>query len=430
MPTVFISHSCKDGEKAPPAGLSAQEAAARATRLAFARKLRDTLLAKLKKGKIGTPFLDKRDLAAGDVWQDCLHSELSTCAAAVVLLTPESIASGWVLKEATILSWRVFQRNDVLLVPVVLGVTDDDLKARGFSPLAQERIQWVKVDGAGDAAIAKAVAQIVAALKKMPESDLAADRVLSPTDLWIQKFAEHLRSATTTQSKALTNSYLASMCRALEIRPADRKRFADPHLNLATETLLASQDQVVDLLKEAGDPDPSLKERLRKAVAPLWVDPVPASRLAAGGGRVVAIDAEAIASVRDYVYRAFCNKIDPDHVVQPSDVTDGTDAGVIAAIETELGRCFAMDDASLEREIARRGPIFVILGPGSVRPKVLDTVTARYPRLTFVTAAGSSPDVRLGSWWDPARLLYPLLQPARETAAEQYRNKLQKYVNG
>jgi TIR domain len=432
MPTVFISHSCKDHEQVPPPGLSALEAAARAERLAFARKLRDTLHARLKKNKRYEVFLDVRGgLQAGDIWQDGLHSALRTCAAGVVLLTPESLESGWVLKEATILSWRVFERQAVILVPVVLGVPADELARRGFGALALDQIQWVRVTGTDDAALASAVTEIVKSLDRIPPSPLAADKVLPPTERWIEAFAQDLRTATGTDSQKLTADYLVNMCRALEIHPEQRARFdRDPHINLAAQALLASQHQIVDFLKEAGDPKPPLRESLRKAVAALWVDPVPASRLASGGS-VIAIDAEESSSAREYILRAFCNRIDPEHIIEPGDVTNGADADVIAAVEDALGVYFDVDDpAALASEVARRGPIFVILGPGSVRPTVLDAITAKYPQITVVTAAGLRPSDRLGRWWDPARLLYPLLQPKREAAATRFRNKLQAFVNG
>ena len=157
--------------------------AARAERLAFARKLRDTLHSALEKDKRYEVFLDVRGgLTAGDIWQDGLHSALRNCAAGVVLLTPESLESGWVLKEATILSWRVFQREPILLVPVVLGVTDDDLveprirrpRARPDPVGARHRHRR--------RAVASAVTRIVAALRADSAQPLVADKVLPPTE--------------------------------------------------------------------------------------------------------------------------------------------------------------------------------------------------------------------------------------------------------
>jgi hypothetical protein len=275
------------------------------------------------------------------------------------------------------------------------------------------------------------VKAIVAAVQRVPASPLGSGRTLPPTERWIEDFAQDLRSATLTPSPKLTTDYHVNMCRALDIQPGQAERFdADPCVNLAAQALLASQDQIVKLLGEAGKPQPPLREQLRKAVAALWVDPVPASRLASGG-KVIAIDAQEVSSAREYIQRAFCNRIAADHIIDPGDVTDGSDGDIVAAVERELDLYVDIGDpAALAAEVASRGPLFVVLGPGSVRQTVLDTLTARYPQLTIVTAAGSSPRDRLGSWWDPARLLYPLLQPKREAAAARFRNKLQAFVNG
>jgi hypothetical protein len=431
MSTIFISHSCKDNEQAPPATLSPQDAAARAGRLAFSRNLRDALVTALKKNQRYKVFLDVRGgLKAGDIWQDGLHRALRTCSAGVVLLTPESLESGWVLKEATILSWRVFLREPVVLVPIVLGVSDDELTRRGFGALNLDRIQWVRVAASDQASIDRAVKETVAVLDKVPDDPLARDQVLPPTERWIQELAEHLRSATASGSTALTTDSLVRMCRALDISPEERLRFDDdPHVKLASHALLASDSQIVRLLNEAGTPLKPLREALKEVVTPLWVDPAPASRLAASTGGVVAIDATETKSGREYILRAFCNHIDPDRIVEPTDVTDGSDAQVLDAIVEAVGELFPIDDAAaLRSDVEKDGPIFVILGPGSVRPTILDTLTRDYPQLTLVTVAGAKPEVRLGAWWTRARFLYPLLQPNREQAASRYRNRLLKFV--
>ena len=430
MPTIFISHSCRDNEPPPPSGLS-PDAAARAARLAFSRLLRDTLATELGKQPRFSVFLDVRGgLKPGEIWQDGLHRALRTCSAAVILLTPESLESGWVLKEATILSWRVFLREPLVLVPIVLGVSDAELTRRGFGALNLDRIQWVRVAGSEQASVNRAVQDTVAVLAKVPDDALAQDRVLPPTERWILELAEHLRSATASGSTALTNDTLVRMCHALNIPLEERQRFdEDPHVKLASHALLANEGQIVRLLTEAGIRLKPLREALKEVVTPLWVDPAPASRLATSAGSVVAIDATETASAREYILRAYCNRIGRDRIVEPSDVTDGSDAQVLEEIVEAVGDFFPIEDATaLTKEVSENGPIFVILGPGSVRPSILDKVTRDYPPLTFVTVAGATPEVKLGTWWTRARLLYPLLQPNREKAATRFRNQLLKFV--
>ena len=116
------------------------------------------------------------------------------------------------------------------------------------------------------------------------------------------------------------------MCRALGIPAQERDRFdKDPLVKLASQVLMADDEQIVRFLNAAGKPPRSQREALKEAVAALWVDPTPASRLAAGTAKVIALDATEVKSAREYVLRAYCNQIDRDRVVMPTDVTDGTD---------------------------------------------------------------------------------------------------------
>jgi hypothetical protein len=187
----------------------------------------------------------------------------------------------------------------------------------------------------------------------------------------------------------------------------------------------------VRFLRHVGQPDEAQRETLRSAVAALWVNATPASRLLAGAARVIAIDAAETASAREYLVRALCNKVDWTRVAQPSDVTDGSDAHVLMEIEKQLEEIVPIDSkAALEADIDENGPVYVILGPGSARPSVLDSVTASYSKVTFIVAAGPKPDEKLGDWRSRVRLLYPLLQPAREAAGLRFRNKLKKFVQG
>ncbi len=319
-----------------------------------------------------------------------------------------------------------------MLVPVVLGVSDEQLTQCGFGALNLDRIQWVRVNATDQAAIDRAVQETVAVLDKIPDDPLARDEVLPPTERWIQELAEHLRSATASGSTVLTNDKLVRMCQALDISPEERKRFDDdPHVNLASQALLASDNQILQLLGEARHPLQPNREALKDAVLPLWVDPAPASRLTASAGTVVAINAKEIKSAREYILRAFCNLIDRDRIIEPTDVTNGRDDDVLTAVHDAADQFFPIDDAdALAKEVEKNGPIFVILGPGSVRPTILDALTRDYPQLTFITVAGEKPEVRLGAWSTRVQTLHPLLQVDREKAADRYRNRLLKFVAG
>ncbi|MGH3915691.1 MAG: toll/interleukin-1 receptor domain-containing protein [Pseudonocardiaceae bacterium] len=119
--SVFISHSTKDTAPAP--GPGADDAAlARWQRLQVARALREAIMLALEKLAGVEVWLDKRELQPGVLWRDALHEQLARCDGAVLLLTPEALESGWVLKEVTILTWLQALGFKVRLVPVFLGI--------------------------------------------------------------------------------------------------------------------------------------------------------------------------------------------------------------------------------------------------------------------------------------------------------------------
>jgi hypothetical protein len=252
------------------------------------------------------------------------------------------------------------------------------------------------------------------------------------TELWIRELAVCLKEVVDSPQPALTKQYLQSMCRELDIPPEDRLRFGDdPLINIASHVLVAEDNQILRFLR-AGRPRRPQRESLREAVSSLWVDPTPASRLLARNKQVIVIDAVEMASAREYLVRALCNKVDWMRVAEASEQTGGTDAEVLEEIRTCVKGIAPIDSkAALETDIAENGPIYVILGPGSARPRVLDSVTADYPGVKFIVAAGTRPQDKLDTWYKRAMVLYPLLQPrTREDAGARFRTKLSKFVEG
>jgi TIR domain-containing protein len=432
---VFISHSCKDKEKKPPAGLTKEAAAARAKRLEVCRTLRQELYKKLKADKRFEVFLDVRGgLKAGEVWREGLHTALRTCSAGVVLLTPESLESQWVLKEATILSWRAFVKTPpVVLIVFVLDVAQEEIDRRGFGALGLDAIQWIDIANPTQAGIKKAVNEAVAALKNRVAQPLSDAELVEGPEEWIRSFAGLLSRIIGTARTALELSWLRKMCDELQIPPQDRDRFDDdPLVNIASHLLVADDNQVVRFLRHAGVPDETQRKTLKEWLTGLWVDATPASRVLARSKPVIAIDATELVTVREYLIRACWTKVDWTRVAEPSDATDGTDAAVLAEVKRALGSVVDIDTpAKLQADLEENGPAYVILGPSSTRPSILDAVTAAYPGVTFLVAAGAQPQDKLGAWYKRALLLYPLLQGAtREQAGSRFRNKLLNFVQG
>jgi hypothetical protein len=73
-------------------------------------------------------LVDERVFAAGDLWRPLLYQWLAKADAAVLFLSEPALASAWVRKEATILSWRRELGSGVRIIPVLLGVRMKDVR--------------------------------------------------------------------------------------------------------------------------------------------------------------------------------------------------------------------------------------------------------------------------------------------------------------
>lgn len=95
-----------------------------------------------------------RKLLIGDDWAHRLHTWIGICHAAVILFSPQSTDSDWVLKEATLLQWRQSLDPRFLLLPVTMpGVEQQDIaQAKGFSTLQLSQTQFLAANDAEMAA--------------------------------------------------------------------------------------------------------------------------------------------------------------------------------------------------------------------------------------------------------------------------------------
>lgn len=100
-------------------------------------------------------LVDVDGLQAGRPWPKQLHAWMARCHAAVLLLTPHAMRSPWVLKEATILAWRMsLDASFRLIVVRSADVSDADLAAAGFDPLMLGEIQTIAMADAANTAAA------------------------------------------------------------------------------------------------------------------------------------------------------------------------------------------------------------------------------------------------------------------------------------
>jgi hypothetical protein len=87
-------------------------------------------------------LVDIKSLETADPWPLQLHEMMADCHAAVILLTTDALQSAWVLKEATILTWRRSLEPGFKLFFVQFpDVTDEHLKQARYEPLQHRLIQ-------------------------------------------------------------------------------------------------------------------------------------------------------------------------------------------------------------------------------------------------------------------------------------------------
>src|SRR4051812_11505565 len=122
-PSVFVSHSSAD------------------------RALTEQVCRLLRDPSVPSPWgydvlVDFTELQPGVNWPRHLHEWMARCHAAVILLTPDAAASNWVLKEATILTWRLSIDSgfQLFIARDRAAVTQQILDARGFGPLMLNQI--------------------------------------------------------------------------------------------------------------------------------------------------------------------------------------------------------------------------------------------------------------------------------------------------
>ena len=160
MGRVFISHSAKDDDE---------------------REALDALVARLEVEAGIDVLVDYKRLVGGDEWRQEIHTWMALCQAAIVLFTPNALKSKWVLKEATILTWRRALDPAFIFVPVLLNASHQDLEAvEQYSPLAIDEIQFAKTPEALDAVVERL-------------RDVIGKDPVTPMELWVSRLSTRLQ---------------------------------------------------------------------------------------------------------------------------------------------------------------------------------------------------------------------------------------------
>lgn len=346
-----------------------------------------TELSELLRRKGFEVFLEFKDIQSADDWNKEIHERLASCHAGVLLLTPESITRPWVLKEATILTWRRSLQPDCFkLFPVVFdGVTDQALEQQKFGPLVISSIQ--KIAGRTPEAIAEEIKQVIGAAV---ETD-------TPLDQLAAVLADLLAPPVAGRSTAerLARKLGIDETRWAPNEPADLSRVLLIAGRLLQESLghyKGVYDLMSDLLPTMSN---EFARKTLTIVAPYWVPADAAGRLCEIVNRsqrwAVAMNGVYLRSFsfKMYLRRAFPLR---EGACQLNLAGGGSEAMIEETVEEIY---FALEGLwHAERNIIPKllatnpDPLFVVLPREVSDEAALGRLESEFPRLTFVLDAG------------------------------------------
>lgn len=365
----------------------------------------DALEKKLKQRGFDV-LLDRKRLEGGQRWRQELHTWMASCHGAVILFSENAYKdSEWVLKEATILSWRKALDPDFELVPVTLSPVKGTWLSKGdYEPLALGEIQTIDGD-LREKAVTKVVARLAPLLDACPATPL--DEVLS-------FLAEKLRPI----KPATLKNIAAKLGKPIQWDPA-----RDTADQFAREILHVDLARVKDVMLELQPFVSADALEIVNMVAPFCIDPVVAAPVARVALRTPA------KPPRDAVA---LNATDPDigelhiqrarqrllrWVVIPVTAGGGADqtGSLLRQIREALlvkvpqGRGKPAILASVLKTAREDGDPYFILLQKYVAPEVLRKLRDDYPDCTFVVLTGNA---RTAAYEKPnagVRLLRPPL---------------------
>lgn len=346
-------------------------------------------------------LVDYEEIKSGDVWRDRIHISLAECHAALILFDKEALNSPWVLKEATILSWRrALEKDSFRLLPVRLGsVTKDDLETRQFAPLLLNEVQHV-VNADADSIVAAVLNSVNAGSDSRSLMELLVDDIAKQLEL--------LNIADSTLENVARQQDPNIRFTQGESR---RTKFAELLARRLFRTGPLCLSCAVDLLNALGSAATrSVVEKIAYLIAPLWVEPDAAALIERGCARAGDFQDLAFYSAKlrtftqfaaeDYVRRAYLRSA-VYTLLRVEEVSAGDDMNhVIERIRDyvrERSETRKYDeDAEIDEYIngsLTNDPAFVVLS------LVLDEATLgklreRYPRLTFLMYTSQSGPTR------------------------------------
>lgn len=366
----------------------------------------------------GEPALDVQVdtdlLHAGDSWRSKILGAVGRCQAGVVLLNRKAITeSWWVHTEASILRWRQWLGEDIVLVLVLRGGGSNAsfLEAAKWQPLAFGELQFL------------------GRRREFTEPTLPANA--------FDELEKALKHAAQPSSGGRYEKLRAGVVAHLR-RAFANAGVGDPVVRQETDRLLEEGPRrVLDLIEEHGtvlDPQPVLN--VIELVAPWWIDPVSTCRLA----NAVADDAPVAYSFNGsdlrytpfmYVRNACCQGPDFSWKVIPvtgargrqgtihfeEDIVSEVRAGLrMAYRKVWPDRLEQVTDEEINEQVrslrGQRRPTFVALPPHlSGSAQIVKTILLAFPHVHLLLMTETQKDAEgLGY----AQALEPLPDPVTE----------------
>jgi hypothetical protein len=394
-PRIFISHSSADN--------------------ALTEQVAQALRTPADGGTGYELLVDLDVLQPGTPWPRQLHEMMARCEAAIVLLTPFAVQSAWVLKETTILTWRLSLEPSFRLFPVRFPqVTRAELEAKGFAPLFLTRVQ--EVPDTDPAAIARFVRGVVGEpVRGNTPMDRLTGRLIDlfreVGDHTLREIAERLRveRPAWNPNRDLRQQYVDEI--ASRIVREDLGGFGGIH-------------ELIDTLSYSPRLDPI--KQIFRILSPYWVDAEAAGRLPAlleaEPRRAAAINGAYVGTFTAdmYVRKAF--PLSSRYDVWP--IAGGTPGRILDHVTEEICShvrqrepSAGTNEAIVDRLARRSRTVFVVVPPPHPDRQELTAIQDRFPRLTFLLWTGDELDLDEDL---PVESLIPPVDLDREAREEEH----------
>jgi hypothetical protein len=383
-PLIFVSHSSKDNQFTRDF--------CQALRAGSAGETGCDPVVDYEKLQDYDVLVDVDELQAGKPWPKQLHEWMARCHAAVLLLTSNAVKSPWVLKEATILAWRLSLDKNFRFFTVRFDeVSDSDLTAGGFDPLMLAEIQKLTVGDAAD--IAAQLGKAIPSTVRTPFDSLCGaleDLVRHVGPNTLRTVAETIKVDTPQWRPDVDEKQQYVQAIAVKLLSEDLGGYEGVDY-LVNDLLVTTDKEYVD--------------KILQIVAPHWVDAEAAGRLPSVATcdprRAIAMNG---AKVPDFTADMYVRRAYPRSLHQAVLQIPGANSGdIVDHVTRELYRHAHREERSRESSEAlsaeqeadviahfKKGKLryFVVLSAPHPLGVKLRKLMTDFPKLTFILWTG------------------------------------------